>query len=209
MASSTAPVVARGLTAQAAAARLRAEGPNTVAAPARRHLVTRIARQLGDPLVALLIAAAVVTTALGDHPDTVVIALVVVVNTAIGVFQEVRADRAIAALDRMAAPTARVERDGRHLVVPAAELVRDDLVHLEPGDVVPADLRLSEAYRLQLDEAALTGESIPVTREAGAEAFAGTVVVTGRATGAVVRTGPASALGRIAALVATTRPAPT
>ncbi|WP_173086682.1 cation-translocating P-type ATPase [Phytohabitans rumicis] len=209
MAMTTAPAAARGLTAQVAAARLRADGPNTVTEPPRRHLATRILHQLTDPLVALLLAAGVVTTALGDFPDTAIIALVVIVNTVIGVTQEVRADRAIAALDRMAAPTARVMRDGVDQVVPAADLVRADLVHLEPGDVIPADLRLDAAHRLQVDEAALTGESVPVHRGAGDEAFAGTVVVTGRGVGTVVRTGPASALGRIATLVATTRPGPT
>jgi P-type Ca2+ transporter type 2C len=198
-----------GLTAAQAAARLTADGPNTVAAPPPRRLAARIAHQLTDPLVALLLAAAVVTTALGDYPDTAIIALVVAVNTAIGVAQEVRADRAIAALDRLAAPTARVVRAGTDLVIPAADVVRDDLVRLEAGDVVPADLCLTLAHRLQLDESALTGESLPVPRGAADEAYAGTVVLTGRATGVVTRTGAASALGRIAALVATTRPGPT
>ncbi|NYF58503.1 cation-translocating P-type ATPase [Micromonospora purpureochromogenes] len=198
-----------GLRAADAAARLRADGPNTVAPPPRRHLAVRVLRQLTDPLVALLLAAAAVTTALGDHPDTAVIVLVVVVNTVIGVVQEIRADQAIAALDQLAAPAARVVRDGRDLVVPAAEVVRDDLVRVEAGDVVPADLRLTEASRLHLDESALTGESVPVGRTVGAEALAGTVVTTGRAAGVVVRTGPASALGRISALVAGTRPTAT
>ncbi|HET8641598.1 MAG TPA: HAD-IC family P-type ATPase, partial [Pseudonocardiaceae bacterium] len=171
-----------------------------------RRLSARIARQLTDPLVALLLAAGAVTTALADYADTLVIALVVVVNTTIGVVQEVRADRAIAALDRLAAPLARVVRDGRDAVIPAAELVHGDLVRVQPGDVVPADLRLVSAHRLRLDESALTGESVTVTRSAGAEAYAGTVVVTGRAAGIVKRTGEHSALGRISALVAATRP---
>jgi Ca2+-transporting ATPase len=198
-----------GLSSAEAAARLSADGPNSVAPPARRHLAARVAHQLTDPLVALLLAAAVVTSVLGDWTDTAVIALVVVVNTVIGVVQEVRADRAIAALDRLAAPTARVVRDGRDLIVPAAELVRDDLVRVEAGDVVPADLTLVEANRLHLDESALTGESVPVGRDVGEEASAGTVVTVGRATGTVVRTGAASALGRISALVSATRPGAT
>src|SRR5439155_2682460 len=125
------------------------------------------------------------------------------------VAQEVRAERAVAALSRMGAPTARVVRDGAHRVVPAAELARGDLVVLAAGDVVPADLTLVEAQRLRVDEAVLTGESLPVDRDAGAEVDAGTVAVAGRAAGEVVRTGPASALGRIAGLVASTRPGPT
>ncbi|RQW84220.1 HAD-IC family P-type ATPase, partial [Micromonospora globispora] len=198
-----------GLGSAAAAARLRADGPNQVAAPRRRHLATRILHQLTDPLVALLLAAAVVTTVLGDHPDTAVIVLVVVVNTAIGVVQEIRADRAIAALDRLAAPTARVVRDGHDLILPAAEVVRDDLVRVEAGDVVPADLLVLEANRLHVDESALTGEAVPVGRVTGQELSAGTVVTTGRATGLVLRTGAASALGRISSLVARTRPGAT
>ncbi|WP_181445224.1 cation-translocating P-type ATPase [Micromonospora endophytica] len=198
-----------GLSSAEAAHRLRVDGPNAATTPPRRHLATRILRQLTDPLVALLLAAAVVTTALRDYPDTAVILLVVAVNTVIGVVQEVRADQAIAALDQLAAPTARVVRDGRDVVLPAAELVRGDLVRVEAGDVVPADLLLHDASRLHLDESALTGESVPVSRTAGEQASAGTVVTTGRAAGTVVRTGAASALGRIATLAATTRPAAT
>ncbi|WP_431977756.1 cation-translocating P-type ATPase [Micromonospora haikouensis] len=203
------PAEPTGLGAAEAAARLAAEGPNSVARPQRRHLATRVLRQLADPLVALLLAAAVVTGVLGDWPDTAVIALVVLVNTAIGVVQEVRADRAIAALDQLAAPTARVVRDGADLIVPASAVVRGDLVRVEAGDVVPADLRLERANRLHLDESALTGESVPVSRDVGEEVAAGTVVTVGRGSGTVVRTGPASALGRISALVSATRPGAT
>ncbi|MCI4065504.1 HAD-IC family P-type ATPase [Micromonospora sp. R77] len=202
-------VPATGLSTATAQARLRTEGPNQVAAPPRRHLAVRVLHQLTDPLVALLLAAAVVTTVLGDHPDTAVILLVVAVNTAIGVVQELRADRAIAALDQLAAPTARVVRDGQDVILPAAEVVRDDLVRVEAGDVVPADLLLTEANRLRLDESALTGEAVPVAGDAGEELSAGTVVAIGRGTGVVLRTGPASALGRISGLVAGTRPGPT
>ncbi|WP_327026689.1 cation-translocating P-type ATPase [Micromonospora sp. NBC_01739] len=205
----TRPVTPGGLSSAEAAQRLRRDGPNSTEAPPRRHLTVRVLRQLTDPLVALLLAAAVVTTVLRDYPDTAVILLVVAVNTIIGVVQEVRADRAIAALDQLAAPTARVLRDGRDLVLPAADLVRGDLVRIEAGDVVPADLLLEETSRLRLDESALTGESMPVARDIGEEASAGTVVTVGRATGTVVRTGAASALGRIASLAATTRPGPT
>lgn len=91
----------------------------------------------------------------------------------------------------------------------AADLVRDDLVRVEAGDVVPADLLLTDAQRLRLDEAALTGESVPVAHHDGDEVSAGTVVVAGHGTGIVLRTGPASALGRISALVAQARPGPT
>ncbi|WP_213455430.1 cation-translocating P-type ATPase [Rhizomonospora bruguierae] len=203
------PEPTTGLSGVEAARRLAADGPNATARPRPRRLAGRVLRQFTDPLVALLLAAGAVTAALGDRPNTAVILLVVVVNTVIGVAQEVRADRAIAALDTLAAPTARVVRDGADLVLPAAGLVRGDLVRLQAGDVVPADLRLVEARRLRLDESALTGESVPVARRAGDEAAAGTVLLTGRGAGVVVRTGAASALGRIAALVAGARPGPT
>ncbi len=199
----------RGLTAAQAADRRNTDGPNSVSRPRPRRLAGRIGHQLTDPLVALLVAAAAVTAALGDVPDTAVIALVVIVNTAIGVTQEVRADHAIAALDALTAPTARVVRDGVDLVVPAAEVVRDDLVRLEAGDVVPADLALTAAFRLQVDESAMTGESVPVGKAAGDEVQAGTVVVTGRGSGTVLRIGAGSGLGVIAALVARTRPGKT
>jgi len=145
------PARATGLTTAEAGARLAADGPNLVAAPAPRRLLGRIGRQLADPLVALLLTAAVVTAVLGDMPDTVVIVLVVTLNTLIGVVQEARADAAIAALDQLAAPTARVVRDGRDQILPAADLVRGDLIRLEAGDIVPADVLLAEAMRATFD----------------------------------------------------------
>jgi Ca2+-transporting ATPase len=198
-----------GLSGGEAARRLAADGPNAVVPARPRGVMRRIARQLTDPLVALLLAAGAVTAALSDITDTLVIALVVVVNTAIGVSQEVRADRAIAALDRLAAPTARVVRDGMDMTIAAADLVRGDLIRLEAGDIIPADVEIREPVRLRIDESALTGESVTVSRKSGEQGYAGTVVVTGRTAGVVVRTGASSALGRIAALVAATRPGPT
>jgi Ca2+-transporting ATPase len=121
-----------------------------------------------------------------------------------------RAERALAALRRLAAPVARVVRDGSTALHPADQIVPDDVILLEAGDVVPADAQLVEAYRLQADEAALTGESVPVEKSAaGGEVFAGTVVTRGRGVAVVTRTGPDSALGRIAELLAGQRPRPT
>jgi Ca2+-transporting ATPase len=198
-----------GLSAVEAAQRLRRDGPNVVARLRPPSIARRVVRQLADPLVLLLLAALVVTVLVGDLTDTVIIALVVVVNSSIGVVQEVRAERAIAALDALAAPTARVVRDGRDETIAAADLVRGDLIRLEAGSIVPADVRLTSAHWLRLDESALTGESVPVSREVADEASAGTVVVAGRAAGVVIATGPDSSLGRIAALVASARPGPT
>ncbi|MFV2084422.1 cation-translocating P-type ATPase [Micromonospora sp. LOL_021] len=199
-----------GLDAAEVARRAIEYGPNIVPGESSRTgLVRRVVRQLSDPLVVLLLAAGVVTTALADYPNTVVILLVVVVNTGIGVVQEVRADRAIAALDRLAAPVARVLRDGVDRVVPAAELVPGDLVKVTAGDIVPADLLLTAVTRLRCDESTLTGESVPVRHDDGDSAHAGTVVVAGRASGIVTRTGADSALGRIATLMRRTHPGPT
>jgi len=199
----------RGLSGEEATRRLAAEGANEVAPAPPPSVWRRVARQLADPLIVLLLASAVVTAALGDVADTLVILLVVVVNTGIGVLQEVRADRAITALHQLAAPTARVVRDGADRVVPAATVVRGDLIVLAPGDIVPADAEVIDARQLRLEEAALTGESMPVSRDTGDEVHAGTVVLAGRARAIVRRTGADSALGRITTLVTATRSGPT
>lgn len=199
----------RGLTTAEAAARLAADGANVVPAAPRRGVGARLSAQLRDPMILLLCVAFVVVLLLGDVSDAVIIALVVVLNSAIGVIQEVRAENAISALDRMAAPRARVRRDGNVHEIAAADLVVNDVVRLEAGDVVPADLVLDEAVDLEVDEAAMTGESVPVPRTVGDVAMSGTTVTRGRGLGVVVRTGADSGLGRIAALIASTRMRPT
>src|SRR5262245_14969677 len=166
-------------------------------------------------MILLLLGAAAVTVALQDAVDTSVIGLVVVLNTTVGVVQEIRAERTVRALRRLAAPNARVIRGGSHLVIPAAELVPGDLVQLDAGDIVPADASLLEAAALQVDESALTGESVPMEKDAhpgpndrlpprdgSGIVHAGTVVTKGRARAVVTSTGARSALGRIAALIA-------
>jgi P-type Ca2+ transporter type 2C len=198
-----------GLSRAQAEQLLAREGPNEVARPRPRRLISRVLGQLTDPLVMLLLAAMVVTIALRDLPDTAVILLVITLNTTVGVIQEIRADHAIAALDSLSAPVAHVVRDGDDLVVPSVSLVRGDAVLLEAGDIVPADLRLQIAHRCQVDESALTGESVPVARTPGEEVLSGTVMVTGRAEGTVVRTGSHSALGRIALLARSSKAAQT
>ncbi len=191
-----------GLSAAEAARRLEEHGPNRPPEAPPRGWARRVLDQLRDPMILLLIAAFTVTCFIGDWTDAAIIAAVVVLNTSIGVFQEVRAEQAIAALGRMAAPHAHVFRDGEVVSISAAEVVPGDLLRLEAGDVVPADAELEEAFALQIDESAMTGESVPVGRTVGEEILAGTVLTKGRAVATVTRTGAESGLGRIAALIA-------
>ncbi|WP_306326916.1 HAD-IC family P-type ATPase [Streptomyces venezuelae] len=192
---------AAGLTETEAARRLAAAGPNQVLARKPVRLHTRVLAQLRDPLIMVLLAAVVLTLAIGDYPDAIVIALVVVVNTTVGVVQEIRADNAVAALSEMSAPHARVRRDGAVRDLPAVEVVPGDVLLLGEGDIVAADGELAEASALLLDESMLTGESVPVDKDTGATLGAGTVVVRGRGVAVVTATGASSALGRIAALL--------
>jgi Ca2+-transporting ATPase len=172
-------------------------------------------------MVLVLVAAAVAAAVTGDIKDTVAICAMVALNTLLGFRQEYRAERAMASLARMAAPEVRVRRSGRIQTVEARELVPGDIVLFEAGNLVPADARLIENWNLRVNEAALTGESLPVDKEALAQDLAdaplserrnlvhrGTIVVYGRATAAVVRTGMQTELGRIAGLLKTaSRPA--
>jgi Ca2+-transporting ATPase len=199
-----------GLTSTEAAHRLDRFGPNEVprAAPVRIH--TRIAAQLRDPLIMVLLAAAVLTGVTGDFADLAIILLVVVANTTVGVWQEVRADHAIEALAALATPMSRVVRDGVEMELPSSSLVPGDLVLLGEGDVIPADGQLTEAAALRVDESSLTGESVPVDKdpEVDATACAGTLVVNGRGRIVVTHTGALSTLGHIAGLLSG-RPPPT
>ncbi|MEO3755289.1 cation-transporting P-type ATPase [Streptomyces sp. B6B3] len=197
-----------GLSAAEAARRLAEHGPNTVASDGRIPTWRRVLWQLRDPLILLLLVAAALTVGTGDIPDTVVIGLVVVANTAVGVAQEARAERALAALKAISAPAARVVRDGRERLVPAAEVVPGDVVLLGEGDIVPADGEVREASTLLVDESALTGESVPVEKTMPFAAIpetvsSGTVVVRGRGRIRVTATGAGSAVGRIASLMST------
>ncbi|HVB41942.1 MAG TPA: cation-transporting P-type ATPase [Streptosporangiaceae bacterium] len=198
-----------GLTSAEAAARLASDGPNVLPVARPVRLWRRIVAQLGDPLILVLLVAAVLTTATGDWTDASVILLVIVVNTTVGVVQEVKASQAITALSALTAPEARVLRDGMHREVPAAEVVVGDVAVLAEGDIVPADGRLVHSAALRIDESALTGESVPVDKTTGSgpdtasagKVSAGTVVVHGRGDAVVTATGAASAMGRVAALM--------
>lgn len=190
-----------------AARRLDQVGPNEIHQRGRISVWSSIGLQLRDPLIVVLLAALALTLATGDLTDAAVIAFVVLVNTTVGVTQEVKADRAITALAQLSAPAVRVRRDGTETSVPASDLVPGDVVLLGEGDIVPADCVLLEASSLLLDESALTGESVAVGKAAsqdetpGDVLSSGTVVVKGRAVAVVTGTGASSALGQIAALM--------
>ena len=198
-----------GLTTAEAARLLDQVGPNQIRQRGRISAWSSIGLQLRDPLIVVLLAACALTVLTGDLTDAAVIGFVVLVNTAVGVTQEVRADRAITALAQLSAPVVRVRRDGVETSVPDADLVPGDVVLLGEGDIVPADCDVLEASSLLVDESALTGESVAVGKaaprdeHAGDVVSAGTVVVKGRAVVRVSATGASSALGQIAALMDT------
>ncbi|MEO3472322.1 HAD-IC family P-type ATPase [Roseomonas sp. CAU 1739] len=203
-----------GLSGAEAAERLARHGPNTLPEPPRPGLVARFLHQFDDPLIRVLLFAALLTAGLGEWADTLVILAVVLINAGVGLLQEGRAERALEAIGGLLAPHAAVLRDGARRRLPASELVPGDVVLLEAGDRVPADLRLVSAAALRIEEAALTGESVPAEKatDAGAAAaplaeragmaFLGTLVVAGQAQGLVVATGPATEIGRLGAMLA-------
>ncbi len=209
----TLDVGSKGLDDGEVARRLEEAGPNRLP-PARKHgLLVRFLLQFHNVLIYVLIAAAVVTALLGYWVDTGVILGVVVINAIIGIIQEGKAERALDAIRDMLSPQATVMRGGRRLEVPAEELVPGDLVLLQSGDKVPADLRLIKQRDLRVDEAVLTGESVPVdksteTQERDAAlgdrscmAYSGTLVTYGQGTGLVVGTGANTEIGRISAML--------
>ncbi len=202
-----------GLTSEQAARTLRSVGPNALPTVTPPHLLQRVLRSAKDPLVLVLLGAAVLTLLTRDFADAAVIGLVLVVNTVVAVRQEVGADRALEALSNLGAPECRVVRDGAERTVLVSEVVPGDLVLLAEGDLVPADGVMLEGVALRVDEATLTGESVPVDKTPATEPasdqvpadssrlLAGTAVVHGRATLRVEATGRDSALGQIAALL--------
>jgi magnesium-transporting ATPase (P-type) len=202
-----------GLDAAEAARRLAADGPNLLPRATGDGPWRILLRQVDSPLIMVLIGSAVVAALLGERTDAAVVGAVVVINTIIGFFQEYRAGRAIEALSSLVPENAAVLRGGARSVVPVAELVRGDLVVLASGDKVPADLRLLSVKGLRVEEATLTGESVPAEKGVAATiqatalgdrigiAFAGTLVASGTGTGLVVATAAATELGRISGLL--------
>lgn len=205
---------ARGLSTEEVARRQIRYGTNTLRKTSGRGLLRMATDQFTDFMILLLIAAALLSGFIGDIEDSVVILIIVVLNAAVGFVQQYRAERAMSALKQLASLQAIALRDGGARSIPAEALVPGDVVLLEAGSVVSADLRLLDAVDLKLDEAALTGESLPVEKiveplddpalpigDRRNMAFKGSVVLYGRARGLVVATGMATELGRIARLL--------
>lgn len=204
---------ASGLSPDEASRRRAEYGPNLIPEPYRRPIVIRFLMHFQNVLMYVLIGAAAVTAMFGHMVDTWVILAVVLVNAVMGFIQEGRAENAMAAIRQMLAPHASVLRAGQRISVDAADLVPGDIVVLEPGDRVAADLRLLDAHGLQVQEAILTGESLPVekaTAPVAADAapgdrtpmaFSGTLVTSGTGRGVVVATGAATEIGRISGML--------
>nr|WP_245292123.1 cation-translocating P-type ATPase [Methylobacterium tarhaniae] len=213
-----------GLSRDEARARAGLWGPNALRVRPPVLAWRRLLAQFADPLVLLLVAAAAISAGLwlreavadgsaGPPFEALAILAIVVLNAAMGFIQEARAERAVAALRRMSAARARVVRDGIRREIPATELVPGDVIRIEEGDAIPADARLIEASALRAGEATLTGESVPVAKDAALLAgeaslgsrrnmvFSGTAIVSGRGVGIVTATGMRTELGRIAGML--------
>jgi Ca2+-transporting ATPase len=204
----------QGLSFEEARARLELYGRNELIERKKGNPLMMFLGQFTDFMIVVLIVAAVISGIIGEIADAIAIIVIVVLNAVLGFVQEYRAERAMEALKKMAASSATVARAGGMETVPASELVPGDIVTLEAGRIVPADLRVLEAVRLNIDEASLTGESLPVGKysrridqkqlslgDRKNMLYKGTVVTSGRGTGIVTATGMETELGRIAAML--------
>ncbi len=202
-----------GLSPEEASVRLEKYGRNALAAAKKQTKLMRFILQFKSFMIYILIAAAIVSMALGEVADGVIILVIVLLNAVMGYVQEEKAEESLEALKKMSTPHAKVIRNGNIEVVPSETLVVGDLVVLDTGDLVPADLRLTEAQSLKIQEAALTGESVPVEKNTGILpdniplgdrvnlAFSGSHVTYGRGRGIVTATGMKTEVGKIAAMI--------
>jgi Ca2+-transporting ATPase len=204
----------QGLTSEEAQHRLKQYGLNQLSEAPRPGFLSKLWDQLNSFVVILLIVASIISALLGEWVDAAAIMAIVVLNAILGIVQESRAEEALAALKKMAAPEAQVLRDGRRVNIPARELVPGDIVYLEAGNFVPADVRLLEAVNMRIEEASLTGESLAVQKNATLQldgnvplgdrkntAFMGTTVSYGRGRGVITSTGMNTQLGLIATML--------
>ncbi len=212
----------QGLTSEEAARRLEIYGPNQLTEAPGITFWRMLFDQFNNFVVIMLIVAAVVSAVLGDWEEAAAILAIVVLNATLGVIQERRAEQALAALKKLASPDAEVVRDGQRQSIPSTQLVPGDIALLEAGNYVPADIRLLEAANLRIEEAALTGESVPVKKDANIHleadiplgdrkntTFMGTLVSYGRGRGVVVSTGMRTQIGLIAEMLQAVENEPT
>ncbi|KAF0145884.1 MAG: Ca2+-transporting ATPase [Nitrospirae bacterium] len=203
-----------GLSSEDALRRLKEYGPNELKEKKKRPALMMFLDQFRDFMILVLIAAAVISGIIGELSDTIAIVVIVVINAAIGFIQEYRAEKAMAALRKMSTPVATVLRDGVHTNISASKIVPGDIVLLDAGKFVPADMRVLETTQLKIEEAALTGESVPVEKhirplddgmlslgDRKNMAYKGTMVSYGRGSGIVVNTGMNTELGKIATML--------
>ncbi|KRN30775.1 calcium-translocating P-type ATPase, PMCA-type [Weissella halotolerans] len=207
-----------GLDPDVAAKRLAANGPNQLTGQKQSTLLEKFFDQFKDLMIVVLLVAALISVFVGEGADALIILAVVILNAVFGVFQEAKAEEAIASLQKMSAPNANVRRDGQVMTIPAAQIVIGDIVLLEAGDVVPADMRLIESASLQVEESALTGESLPVNKDTAPlekgdlplgdrvnMAYMNANVTHGRGGGVVVATGMQTEVGKIAGMLDTAK----
>ncbi|NMB56207.1 MAG: cation-translocating P-type ATPase [Leptolinea sp.] len=203
-----------GLSSSEVSARIEKYGPNQLQEAPKRTFLEMVIDQLKSFVIILLLVAAAISGILGEWVDAIAILLIVVLNAVMGVVQESRAEEALASLKKMASPEAHVIRDGKRITIPASQLVPGDVVFLEAGNFIPADIRLTEAVNLRVEEAALTGESLPIQKNSSLVlkgkvplgdmancAFMGTMVSYGRGMGVVTSTGMSTELGQIATML--------
>lgn len=203
-----------GLNTEQVSENQKKYGWNQLKEANKKTFLSKVADQFKDFLILILLAASVVSFSIGEKTDAMIIVAIVIINAMLGLYQEGKAEKAIEALQKLAAPNANVIRNGAPISVPAEQLVPGDVVVLETGDIVPADLRLVESYNLQIEEASLTGES--VASEKRAEdiceeevsladrknmAYASTILTYGRGKGVVVSTGHDTEIGKIAEVI--------
>ena len=206
--------LSKGLDDKEAAERLERYGYNEIEQKKRKTIFQMYIDQFKDFMIIILIIAAVISGLLGELTDAVVILMIVILNAVLGVVQENKAEESLAALKRMAAPNAKVLRGSRHDIIPARMLVPGDIVILETGDLVPADIRITKALNLKIQEAALTGESVPVEKDESPLSrknvplgdrvnmgYSGSLVTYGRGEGIVVGTGMDTEVGKIAKMI--------
>jgi P-type Ca2+ transporter type 2C len=204
-----------GLSAEEVQRRLEQYGYNKLAGKRQKNIFQMLLEQLNDPLIYILIAAAVISFALGEESDAIIIAIVIMINSVVGVIQESKAERAMEALKKLSTPKAIVKRNGEMVEIASEELVPGDIVIIDSGRYIPCDIRLIETANLKIEESALTGESVPVDKDAAVKlnaentplgdqknmAFMSTLATYGRGVGIAVGTGMKTEIGKIARML--------